>query len=50
MALINLGATCFYSGKKKEAVPYLKHALEVNPDHPEAGSIKQMIEEGEKEP
>ena len=35
-ALVNLGATYYYSGEKKKAVPYFKHALEVYPKHPEA--------------
>lgn len=46
-ALINLGATYYYSGKKGEAVPYLKHALEVYPEHPEAEEIRKMINEVE---
>ena len=46
-ALVNLGATYYYSGEKKKATPYFKHALEVAPDHPEADEIRRMIEEGE---
>ncbi len=48
-ALVNLGATYYYSGDKAKAVPYFKHALEVNPGHPEAETIQQMIAEGETE-
>ena len=48
-ALVNLGATYYYSGDKAKAVPYFKHALEVNPGHPEAETIQQMITEGEVE-
>ena len=48
-ALVNLGATHYYSGDKIKAVPYFKHALEVNPGHPEAEMIQQMIAEGEAE-
>ena len=47
VALVNLGATHYYSGAKDKAVPYFKHALEVYPEHPEAEQIKQMITEGE---
>lgn len=46
-ALINLGATYFYSGEKEKAVPYFKHALEVYPEHPEAEEIRKMINEVE---
>ncbi|MBN2619556.1 tetratricopeptide repeat protein [candidate division WOR-3 bacterium] len=46
-ALINLGATYYYSGEKNKAVPYFKHALEVYPEHPEAREIRTMIAEGE---
>ncbi len=47
MALVNLGATYYYSGDKKKAAPYFKHALEVYPQHPQADEIRQMIAEGE---
>ncbi|MBA7516526.1 hypothetical protein ES705_08574 [subsurface metagenome] len=47
-ALVNLGATYYYSGEKKKAVPYFKHALEVYPKHPEADQIKKMITEAEE--
>jgi tetratricopeptide (TPR) repeat protein len=46
-ALMNLGATYYYSGEKAKAVPYFRHALEVSPGHPEAEMIQQMIAEGE---
>jgi len=46
-ALINLGATYYYSGEKGKAVPYFKHALEVYPQHPEAEEIMKMIAEVE---
>lgn len=48
-ALVNLGATFYYSGDKKKAVPYFKHALEVMPNHPEAEQLKKMIAEGSEE-
>ena len=44
-ALINLGATYFYSGEKEKAVPYFTHALEIYPEHPEADEIRKMIAE-----
>ncbi|NOR18267.1 tetratricopeptide repeat protein [candidate division WOR-3 bacterium] len=47
-ALVNLGATYYYSGEKKKAVPYFKHALEVYPEHPEAEQIKKMIADVEE--
>ncbi len=47
-ALVNLGATYYYAGDKKKAVPYFKHALEIYPNHPEAEMIKKMIAEGEE--
>jgi len=46
-ALINLGATYYYSGEKDKAVTYFEHALEVYPEHPEANEIRTMIDEGE---
>ena len=45
-AYINLGATYFYAGRKKEAVPLLKKALMLNPEHHEKEQIQKMIEEG----
>ena len=47
IALVNLGATYYYSWEKAKAAPYFKHALDVYPEHPEAEKIKQMIAEGE---
>ena len=48
-ALVNLGATYYYSGEKKKAVSYFRHVLEVMPNHPEAEELKKMIAEGEEE-
>ncbi len=45
VAYINLGATYFYSGRKKEAIPLFEKALELNPLHPEKTEIEKMIEE-----
>jgi len=47
-ALVNLGATYYYSGEKEKAVPYFKRVLEVNPNHPETDEIKKMIAEAEE--
>jgi tetratricopeptide (TPR) repeat protein len=46
-ALINLGATYYYSGQKAKAAPYFRHALEIFPNHPEANELNSMIAEGE---
>lgn len=48
-ALVNLGATHYFAGDKAKAAPYFRHALEINPNHPEADAIEQMISEGESE-
>jgi tetratricopeptide (TPR) repeat protein len=49
VAYINLGATYFYAGKKKEAVPLFEKALMLNPEHHEKEKIQKMIEEGRLE-
>lgn len=46
VAYINLGATYFYSGEKKEAVPLFEKALILNPEHHEREEIEKMIDEG----
>jgi tetratricopeptide (TPR) repeat protein len=46
-ALVNLGATYYYSGRKAEAAPYFRRALELAPQHPEAELLKKMLQEGE---
>lgn len=43
--LVNIGATLFYQGEKKEAAGYLQRALEVYPDHPDRANIEEMIRE-----
>jgi tetratricopeptide (TPR) repeat protein len=48
-ARINLGASLFYLGRKAEAAPHLKRALELNPDNPQRPQIETMIAEGEEE-
>jgi tetratricopeptide (TPR) repeat protein len=50
VALVNLGATHYYQGQKKEAAVYFQRALEKVPNHPEAAELKKMIAEGEGEP
>lgn len=42
----NLSASLYYQGRKKEAVPYLEKALELQPNDPEKGILLQWIEEG----
>ena len=46
---MNLGATYYYRGEKKEAVPYFKQALEFFPEHHEKEQILKMIDEGKAE-
>lgn len=47
VALVNLGATYYYAGRKQEAAAYFKKVLELAPQHPEAAELKKMIAEGE---
>lgn len=42
----NLAASLYYQGRKKEAVPYLEKALQLQPDDPEKELLLQWIEEG----
>jgi len=46
-ALINLGATLYYQGEKKEAARHFRRALELNPENPEREELERMIAEGE---
>jgi tetratricopeptide (TPR) repeat protein len=48
VAYKNLSATLYFQGKKKEAVPYLEKALELQPNDPEKSVLLQWIEEGKK--
>lgn len=50
VALVNLGATLFYEGRKSEAVVYLRRALEAQPDHPDRAAIEEMIRQAEQSP
>jgi tetratricopeptide (TPR) repeat protein len=49
-ALINLGATLYYLGRKTEAAPHFRRALEVDPDNPERLELEGFIREGGLEP
>lgn len=49
VAYKNLAATLYYSGKKNDAVPYLKKALELQPNDPEKEVLLKWIAEGEQE-
>ena len=48
VAYKNLAATLYYLDRKKEAVPYLEKALELQPNDPEKSLLLQWIEEGKK--
>ena len=45
----NLAASLYYQNRKKEAVPYLEKALELQPNDPEKPLLLQWINEGKKE-
>lgn len=49
-AKINLGATYYYIGRKAEAAPLFRSALELYPDNPEREQLEQFIREGEEGP
>ena len=49
LAHINLAATLYYLGDKKEAAHYFRRALELNPDNPERKQLEQFIREGGEE-
>ena len=42
----NLAASLYYQGRKKEAVPYLEKALQLQPNDPEKEMLMKWIEEG----
>jgi tetratricopeptide (TPR) repeat protein len=46
VAYKNISATLYYQGRKKDAVPYLEKALELQPNDPEKDLILQWIQEG----
>jgi tetratricopeptide (TPR) repeat protein len=49
-AQINLGATLYYLGRKAEAAPHFRRALELQPDNPEREQLEGFIREGGLEP
>lgn len=49
VACKNLAASLYYQGNKKEAVPYLEKALELQPNDSEKTLILQWIEEGKSQ-
>ena len=46
VALVNLGASHYYSGDKPEAARWFKRAIELAPQHPQAEQLRKMIAEG----
>jgi len=51
VAIVNLGSTYYYMGKKKEAAKQFERVLELTPNHPDAERLKKMIAEvGTAEP
>lgn len=46
VAYKNLAASLYYQNRKKEAVPYLEKALELQPNDPEKSILLQWINEG----
>ncbi|MBN1470707.1 MAG: tetratricopeptide repeat protein [Syntrophaceae bacterium] len=49
VAYKNLAASLYYQNRKKEAVPYLEKALELQPNDPEKSLLLQWINEGKSE-
>ena len=45
----NLAASLYYQNRKKEAVPYLEKALELQPNDPEKTLLLQWINEGKND-
>lgn len=43
VALVNLGASYYYSGRQQQAAPLFAKALELMPNHPDAANLKKMI-------
>jgi superkiller protein 3 len=48
VAYKNIAASLYYQNRKKEAVPYLEKALELQPNDPEKSLLLQWIEEGKE--
>ena len=49
VAYKNLAASLYYQNRKKDAVPYLEKALELQPDDPEKSLLLKWIDEGMNE-
>jgi len=49
VAYKNLAASLYYRNRKKDAVPYLEKALELQPDDPEKALLLKWIDEGKNE-
>ncbi len=49
VAYKNIAAALYYQNRKKDAVPYLKKALELQPNDHEMPVLLQWIEEGNKQ-
>lgn len=49
VAYVNLGATYYYIGKKKEAASLFEKALKLYPENPEKEELEKMIKEGRAE-
>ncbi len=49
-AYVNLGASLYYMGKKREAAPLFNRALVLNPDLPDREELEKFIREGGAEP
>jgi tetratricopeptide (TPR) repeat protein len=48
VAYKNLAVSLYYQNRKKEAVPYLEKALELQPNDPEKSLLLQWIDEGKR--
>lgn len=48
-ALVNLGSTLYDMNRKQEALPYLKKAIEIRPNHPDRAQIEELIEKASAE-
>jgi tetratricopeptide (TPR) repeat protein len=45
--LINLGATLYEQGSRKEGAAYLEKALEIFPNHPDRAQIEEMVRQAQ---
>ena len=49
VAYKNLAASLYYQNRKKEALPYLEKALDLQPNDPEKSLLLKWIDEGKNE-